>query len=309
MSYYKKRYHTVISPDEVTGVHGTQEGMGHLGLAMCNPGDAVLLPDPGYPIYEAGSSLGNADIYYYNLIRENDFLPNIEEIPEDVLKKTKFIVLSYPSNPVGAAAPKSMYEKIIGYAKKYGFFIINDNAYSDIIFDGREGYSFLEIPGAKDVGVEFFSLSKSFNLTGLRVSFLIGNKSIVDALKLLRSQYDFGISYPVQAAAVAALTGPLDEVRRQCAEYQGRRDAFLGGLRRSGWNVPDSQGTMFVWLPVPEGYTSVSFTEKLMETTGVIGTPGTAFGPHGEGYIRFALVRPAEELGNLAGIIGEKMNF
>lgn len=309
VSYYKKRYHTVISPDEVTGVHGTQEGMGHLGLAMCNPGDAVLLPDPGYPIYEAGSSLGNADIYYYNLIRENDFLPNIEEIPEDVLKKTKFIVLSYPSNPVGAAAPKSMYEKIIGYAKKYGFFIINDNAYSDIIFDGREGYSFLEIPGAKDVGVEFFSLSKSFNLTGLRVSFLIGNKSIVDALKLLRSQYDFGISYPVQAAAVAALTGPLDEVRRQCAEYQGRRDAFLGGLRRSGWNVPDSQGTMFVWLPVPEGYTSVSFTEKLMETTGVIGTPGTAFGPHGEGYIRFALVRPAEELGNLAGIIGEKMNF
>ena len=150
--------------DEITGVHGTQEGMGHLGMAVCNPGDVVLLPDPGYPIFEAGSYLGEAEIVYYPLVKENDFLPVIEDIPEDVLKRTKYIVLSYPSNPVGAAAPKSMYVKMIEYAKKYGFFIINDNAYSDIIFDGREGFSFLSIPGAKEVGVEFFSLSKSFNV-------------------------------------------------------------------------------------------------------------------------------------------------
>ncbi len=309
VKYYKKRYGVTISADEVTGVHGTQEGMGHLGMAMCNPGDVVLLPDPGYPIYEAGAYLGSAEVYYYGLVKENKFLPKIEDIPEEILKRTRFIVLSYPSNPVGAAAPREMYEKMIEYAKKYGFFIINDNAYSDIIFDGREGYSFLSIPGAKEVGVEFFSLSKSFNLTGLRVSFLIGNRSVVNALKLLRSQYDFGISYPVQKAAVAALTGPLGEVRAQCAEYQKRRDSFLGGLRRFGWNVPDSDGTMFVWLPVPEGSTSAGFCEELMEKTGVIGTPGTAFGPRGEGYIRFALVRPAAELAEVAELVGRKMKF
>lgn len=309
VDYYKDRYDTVISADEVTGVHGTQEGMGHLGMAMCNPGDIVLLPDPGYPIFEAGSYLGEADVRYYPLLRENGFLPVIEDIPEEILKKTRYIVLSYPSNPVGAAAPKSMYEKMISYAHKYGFFIINDNAYSDIIFDGREGFSFLSLPGAKEVGVEFFSLSKSYNVTGFRISFCVGNKSIVSALKLLRSQYDFGISYPVQKAAVAALKGPRDSVKAQCTEYQRRRDVFLGALREIGWDVPDSQGTMFVWLPVPEGYTSQSFCEALMDKSGVIGTPGTAFGPMGEGYIRFALVKPAEELAEIAGIIGKSGLF
>lgn len=302
--YYLSRYNTEIEMDEITGVHGTQEGMGHLGMAMLNPGDVCLLPDPGYPVFEAGSYLGGAEIYYYPLLKENDFLPVMEDIPEEILLKTKYIVLSYPSNPVGAAAPKSMYEKMIEYAKMYGFFIINDNAYSDIIFDGREGFSFLSIEGAKDVGVEFFSLSKSFNVTGFRISFCIGNRSIVEALKLLRSQYDFGMSYPVQKAATAALRGPRDMVIKQCREYQDRRDALLGGLRKYGWNVPDSQGTMFVWLPVPKGYTSDSFCEELMDRTGVIGTPGTAFGKMGEGYIRFALVYPKEELREIADIIG-----
>ena len=302
--YFADRYNAEVSTDEITAVHGTQEGMGHLGMATLNPGDVVLLPDPGYPIFEAGSYLGGADIHYYPLVRENDFLPVIEDIPEEILKKTKYIVLSYPSNPVGAAAPKEMYIKMIEYANKYGFFIINDNAYSDIIFDGREGFSFLSLPGAKEVGVEFFSLSKSFNVTGLRISFCVGNKSIIDALKLLRSQYDFGVSYPVQKVAVAALRGPRDSVKRQCEEYQRRRDALLGGLRKYGWNVPNSQGTMFAWLPVPEGYTSQSFCETLIDKAGVVGTPGTAFGPKGEGYIRFALVKPAEELARIADIIG-----
>lgn len=309
VSFYKKRFGVDITPEEVTGVHGTQEGMGHLGLAMCNRGDICLLPDPGYPIYEAGTYLGEADVYYYPLVKDHDFLPDFTAIPEDVLKKTKFLVLSYPSNPVGAVAPKSMYEEAIRYAKKYGFFIINDNAYSDIVFDGREGYSFLSIPGAKEVGVEFYSLSKSYNFTGLRVSFLIGNKSIIGALKLLRSQYDFGISYPAQIAAIAALSGPQDAVREQCRQYQERRDALLGGLRELGWNVPDSAGTMFVWVPVPANFSSESFTEALMEYTGVIGTPGTAFGPKGAGYIRFALVRPADEFRRITKLIGEHLTF
>lgn len=307
VAYYQRRYQTEICPDEITGVHGTQEGMGHLGLAMVNPGDVVLLPDPGYPIYEAGSLLADARIYYYGMVKENDFLPDLKEIPEEILKRARFIVLSYPSNPVGAAAPREMYLDMIALAKKYGFFIINDNAYSDIIFDGREGFSFLSLPGAKDVGVEFFSLSKSFNLTGLRLSYLIGNKDIVDAMKLLKSQYDFGIPYPAQKAAIAALTGPMDDVHAQCLEYQKRRDALCDGLRKAGWQVPDSDGTMFVWLPVPEGYSSMSFVERLMDETGIIGTPGTAFGPRGEGYIRFALVRPADEMARIAEKIGEML--
>lgn len=309
VDYYRERYGTVIEKDEVTGVRGTQEGMGHLGMAMCDPGDVVLLPDPGYPVFEAGSYLGGAEVEYYPLVRENDFLPVLEDIPEEILRRAKYIVLSYPSNPVGAAAPKSVYEKIISYAREYGFFIINDNAYSDIIFDGREGFSFLSLPGAKEVGVEFFSLSKSYNVTGFRISFCVGNRSIVSALKLLRSQYDFGMPYPAQKAAVAALRGPRDTVKAQCAEYQQRRDVFLGALRNIGWNVPDSQGTMFVWLPVPAGYTSRSFCEALMDRAGVIGTPGTAFGPMGEGYIRFALVKPAEELEEIARVIGESGLF
>lgn len=304
VDYYMDRYDTEISIDEITAVRGTQEGMGHLGMAMINPGDVVLLPDPGYPVFEAGSYLGGADIYYYPLVKENDFLPVIEDIPEDVLNKVKYMVLSYPSNPVGASAPKELYVKMIEYAKKYNFAIINDNAYSDIIFDGREGFSFLSLPGAKEVGVEFFSLSKSFNVTGFRISFCIGNKSIVNALKLLRSQYDFGMAYPVQKAAIAALKGPRDNVKAQCMEYQRRRDALLNGLRKYGWDVPDSHGTMFVWLPVPAGYTSASFCEALMDKAGVIGTPGTAFGPKGEGYVRFALTKPAEELAFIADVIG-----
>jgi len=302
--YYQRRYGVKISRDEVTSVQGTQEGMGHLAMALCNPGDVVLLPDPGYPIYEAGAYLGGCEIHYYGLVKENDFLPCLSDIPEGVLKRTRFIVVSYPSNPVGAAAPRSMYEELIRYAEKYGFFIINDMAYSDIIFDGREGFSFLSIPGAKEVGAEFYSLSKSFNLTGLRLSFLIGNRSIVRALRLLRSQYDFGISWHFQKAAVAALSGPLDDVVRQCAAYERRRDAICGGLRKNGWDARDSQGTMFTWIQVPKGYTSVSCVETLMETTGVIGTPGTAFGPRGEGYIRFALVKPENELAKIADLIG-----
>lgn len=305
VDYYKERYSTEISIDEVTSVHGTQEGMGHLGMAILDPGDYVLLPNPGYPIFEAGSYFGGAELYFYSMVKENNFLPNFEEIPEEVYKKTKYLVLSYPSNPVGAAAPKEMYIKAIEYAKKYGFAIINDNAYSDIIFDGREGFSFLSLPGAKEVGVEFFSLSKSYNVTGFRISFCIGNKSIINALKLLRSQYDFGMSYPVQKAAIAALRGPREAVKEQCKEYERRRDALLEGVRKYGWNVPNSQGTMFVWLPVPEGYTSASFCEALMDKAGVIGTPGTAFGSLGEGYIRFALTKPASELAEIAEIIGK----
>lgn len=305
-AYYKDRFGVTLSPDIITAVNGSQEGMGHLGMALCNEGDIVLLPDPGYPAFEAGAALGGAAIHYYPLIKEYGFMPRLDLIDEEILKNTKYMVVSYPSNPIGAAAPKEVYEELIAYAKRYGFILINDNAYSDILFDGREGFSFLSLDGARDVGAEFFSLSKSFNVTGARISFLIGNKDIIDAMKLLRSQYDFGMFTPIQKAAVAALTGPRDAVAEQCREYQRRRDALCGGLRQYGWNIPDSDGTMFVWAPLPDGFTSSKdFCNELVAKTGVLCTPGVAFGSRGEGYVRFALVLPPDQLREVADTIGK----
>lgn len=296
-AYYKDRFRVEISTDMITAVNGSQEGMGHLGLAICNEGDVVLLPDPGYPVFEVGAYFGQAEIVYYPLLKENGFMPRLDLIDENTLKRAKYMVVSYPSNPVGAAASKEVYYELIDYAKKYNFILINDSAYSDIIFDGREGFSFLSLDGAQEVGAEFFSLSKSYNVTGARISFLIGNKKIINAVKLLRSQYDFGMFLPIQKAAVAALTGPRDAVKAQCEEYRRRRDALCKGLRAIGWNVPDSDGTMFVWAPLPEGYeNSAEFCHELVNKSGVLCTPGSAFGPHGEGYVRFALVLPEEGL-------------
>lgn len=303
--YYARRYGVQIATEQICSVNGSQDGIGHLGLALCNPGDVVLLPDPGYPVFEAGAYLGGAEIYYYQLLAQNQFLPDLSAIPESILHRVKYMVVSYPSNPCGAAAPKSMYENLIRCAKQYGFWLVNDNAYSDIIFDGREGFSFLSILGAEEVGVEFFSLSKSFNTTGARISFCIGNRTIVQALKVIRSQYDFGMFAPIQLAAIAALTGPLESVATQCAEYQRRRDALCGGFRKVGWNVPDSQGTMFVWAPIPPQFrNTMDFWRTLIDKTGILCTPGTAFGPAGEGYVRFALVKPAEELAAIAALVG-----
>lgn len=295
--YYKSRFGVEIAPDCITGVHGTQEGMGHLGMALLDPEDVVLLPNPGYPIFEAGAYLSGAHMEFYELREENQFLPVLSEIPEEVAKKAKLMVLSYPYNPVCRTAPREFYEEVVAFAKKYDIFVVHDNAYSDIIYDGRPGESFLSIPGAMEIGAEFFSLSKSFNITGARVSFLLGRKDAVDALKLLRSQYDFGTFLPVQYGAIAALTGSRDFVKQQCAEYQKRRDALCGGFRRIGWNVPDSEGTMFVWAPVPKGYgSSREFCAAMLKQAGVLCTPGDAFGSKGEGYVRFALVMPVEEL-------------
>ena len=306
IEYSKNRFGVDIKADEITAVHGSQEGIGHIGMALCDKDDVVLLPDPGYPIFEVGAYFGEAEMHFYPLLAKNNYLPKLEELGEDVLKRTKFIILSYPSNPVGAVATKQMYTEVIALAKKYGFIIINDNAYSDIIFDGNESFSFLSLEGAKDVGIEFYSLSKSFNITGARISFAVGNKQIIDAFKLLRSQYDFGVFRPVQYGAIAAMKLDRSVVEKQKAEYQKRRDALCGNLRKIGWNVPDSKGTMFVWSPLPEGYTnSVEFCNLLMEKTGVICTPGAAFGENGEGFVRFALVKEPAELEKIVDIIAK----
>ncbi len=304
--YYRRRFHVKLEADEILAVPGSQEGIAHVGMALCNPGDVVLLPNPGYPVFEVGAYLGGAELYFYDLKEENAFLPRLGDIPEDIARRAKYMMVSYPYNPVCAIAPPSFYEELIAFAEKHNIIIVHDNAYSDIIYDGNYGGSFLEYAHAKEVGIEAFSLSKSFNLTGARISFLIGSREIIKPLKLLRSQYDFGMFAPIQKAAIAALTGPLEGVKTQCLAYQNRRDALCGGLRSIGWNVPDSQGTMFAWARIPDGFSSSGdFCMELMERTGVICTPGDAFGSLGQGYVRFALVLPVETIRELVAVIDQ----
>lgn len=293
--WYRRRYGVALQRDEIMTVYGSQEGLTHIGLAVCDPGDVVLVPNPGYPIFEMGPFLCGAKPVSYDLLPENGYLPDLDAIDPDMAKAAKMMVVSYPANPVCVAAPRSFYEKLVAFAKRYNIIILHDNAYSDIIYDGREGISFLSIPGAKEVGVEYNSLSKTYNLTGARISFVLGSREVVGRFRTLRSQIDYGIFLPVQYAAIAALNGPQDGVKQQCRAYQARRDALCGGLRSIGWNVPDSQGSMFVWAPLPEGYTSsVDFCFELLERTGLLCTPGAAFGSLGEGHVRFALVQPPE---------------
>ena len=295
ITYYKNRFAVTLEENEIMTVYGSQEGMAHLGWALCNPGDVVLVPNPGYPIFSIGPMFCDAEIVEYPIYPEDNYMLKFENIPEEIARKAKLIVVSYPLNPVCAVADDKFYEELIEFAKKYNIIVLHDNAYADIVYGGRVGKSFLEYEGAKEVGVEFYSLSKTYNMTGMRISFTVGNAEIISQFKKVRSQIDYGIFPAIQLAAVAALTGPQDMVKEQCAEYERRNKALCGGLREIGWNVPDSQGSMFVWAKIPEGFeSSESFVLNLMEKSGVIVVPGTAFGSLGEGYVRFALVYPVE---------------
>ena len=306
VGHYERRYGVHIEPEEIMSINGSQEGIAHIALALCDAGDVVLVPNPGYPIFSIGPFLCGAEPVTYDLKPENHYMPDFSAIPADVAKKAKFMIVSYPLNPVCAAADDTVYEELIRFAKENDIIVLHDNAYSDIIYDGRKGGSFLHYEGAKDVGVEFYSLSKSYNLTGARISFVIGNKEIIQKFKTVRSQIDYGVFKPVQYGAIAALEGPQDAVLAQCEEYERRNKALCGGLRSIGWNVPDSEGTMFVWAPIPEGYTSSEeFCMDLVEKTGVLCTPGSSFGSLGEGFVRFALVRDVPTMERIVRVIDE----
>ena len=297
VDYYKSRFGVTLEKNEIMTIYGSQEGMTHLGWAICDPGDLVLVPNPGYPIFTMGPMFCGAEVYEYPIYPEDNYMLKFENIPEEIAKRAKMIVVSYPLNPVCAVADDAFYEELIAFAKKYDIMVLHDNAYADIVFGGREGKSFLAYEGAKDIGIEFYSLSKTYNMTGMRISFTVGNAKIISQFKKIRSQIDYGIFPAIQLAAVAALTGPQDMVREQCEEYERRNKALCGGFREIGWNIPDSQGSMFVWAPIPDGYeSSEQFALDLMEKTGVIVVPGTAFGSLGEGYVRLALVYPVEEI-------------
>lgn len=291
--WYRRRYQVELARDEIMTVYGSQEGLHHIALALCDPGDVVLAPNPGYPIFSMGPYLCGAQVETYPLLPENGYLPDLAAIDPALARRAKMMVVSYPLNPVAVTAPRAFYEDLVAFAQRYNIIIVHDNAYSEIVFDGREGSSFLSIPGAKEVGVEYNSLSKTYNLTGARISFVVGNAQVVEKFRTLRSQVDYGIFLPVQMAAEAALNGPQDAVEAQRLQYQARRDALCGGLRSIGWQVPDSQGSMFVWAPLPDGYTdSAAFCLELVEKTGLLCTPGAAFGSLGEGHVRLALVQP-----------------
>lgn len=301
---YRTRYQTALNENEIMSVYGSQEGIAHICLSLCNYGDVVLVPNPGYPIFGIGPSLAGAQVVTYDLTQENHYLPDLESMDEDLLARTKCMVVSYPLNPVCKAAPDDFYERLIPWALRHNIIIIHDNAYSDIVYDGRIGKSILRIPQAKEIAVEFYSLSKSYNYTGARVSFLVGNDKIIANFKRLRSQIDYGTFLPVQYGAIAALNGPDDSVKAQCSEYQRRRDALCGGLRKIGWPMEDSEGTMFAWAKIPEGYTDdVAFVMELLEKTGVLCTPGSSFGSLGKGYVRFALTLPVERIDEAVTLI------
>ena len=296
--YYERRFGVSgITPSMVQSCNGTQEGVGHLGLALLDPGDTILVPDPCYPVFEAGAKIADAKLEYYPLIAEHNYLPYVAGINPKVADRAKYMIVSLPANPVGSVGTPEVYEEIIAFAREHNLLIVHDNAYSDIVFDGDPGGSFLQYPGALEVGVEFFSLSKSFNVTGARIGFLVGREDVVSAFAKLRSQIDFGMFFPIQKAAIACLNGPRDEVEAQRLKYQDRRDALCDGLEDLGWERPNAHGSMFVWAKLPGGRTdSMAFCEELMEKAGVVVTPGASFGPSGEGHVRMALVLPPDQI-------------
>lgn len=296
--YYERRFGVSgITPSMVQSCNGTQEGVGHLGLALLDPGDTILVPDPCYPVFEAGAKIADAKLEYYPLVAEHNYLPYVAGIDPEVADRAKYMIVSLPANPVGSVGTPEVYEEIIAFAREHDLLIVHDNAYSDIVFDGEPGGSFLQYPGALEVGVEFFSLSKSFNVTGARIGFLVGREDVVSAFAKLRGQIDFGMFFPIQKAAIACLNGPRDEVEAQRLKYQERRDVLCDGLEGLGWERPNAHGSMFVWAKLPGGRTdSMAFCEELMEEAGVVVTPGASFGPSGEGHVRMALVLPPDQI-------------
>ena len=296
--WYKRRYDVELNPEtEICSLLGSQDGLSHIALSILDSGDVMLVPDPCYPIFADGPRIAGAELYYMPLQKENDYVIQLQDIPEEIARKAKFMLVSYPNNPTAAMAPESFYHEVVAFAKKYDIIVLHDNAYSELVFDGQSCGSFLSIPGAMEVGVEFNSLSKTYGLAGARIGFCVGNKEVVGMLKTLKSNMDYGMFLPIQAAAVEALTGNQAVVAETRAAYEHRRDVLCDGLIEAGWHMEKPAGTMFVWAPIPDSYQdSESFVADLLDKTGVLVTPGSAFGPSGEGYVRMALVQSEDTM-------------
>ena len=305
--WYERRYQVSLDPEtEILALLGSQDGLAHIALSILDEGDLMLVPDPCYPVFADGPKLAGAELYYMPQRKENGYIIDLSQIPEDVARRAKFMLISYPNNPTTVLAPDSFYRDVIAFAKKYDIMVLHDNAYSELVFDGASCGSFLQYPGAKDVGVEFNSLSKTYGMAGARVGFCLGNREMVKNLGLLKSNIDYGIFLPIQKAAIAALTGDQSYVETNRAAYERRRDLLCDGLTSIGWRVERCPATMFVWADVPEKFrSSMEFVEALCERAGVIVTPGSAFGPSGEGHVRMALVQDEDQIQSAVQAIRE----
>lgn len=297
-SWYQKRYGVELDPaTEICSLFGSQEGFAHLSMTIVDEGDTVLVPDPCYPAFADGPRVAGAKLYYMPQKKENGYVIRLQDIPEDVARKAKLMIVSYPNNPTTAMAPDSFYQELIAFAKKYDIIVLHDNAYSELVYDNKKCGSFLSYPGAKEVGVEFNSLSKTYALAGARVGFCVGNAEVVANLKTLKSNLDYGMFLPVQQAAITAITGDQSCVKETRMAYERRRDILCDGFQSIGWHMEKPEATMFVWAAIPPQYqSSEQFAMDMVDKAGVIVTPGNAFGPSGEGYVRMALVQDEEIL-------------
>lgn len=295
VSYYERKFGVTISLDQILQLIGSQDGLAHLALAYLNPGDVVIVPDPGYPIYSASVHVAGGELYCMPLKEENNFLPELNSIPKEICKRAKMMFISYPGNPIPAVANEYFFQEIIDFAKENEILIIHDFAYCELLFDGQKPLSILSLPDAKDIAIEFNSLSKSFNIAGSRIGYIIGKPALLKPLALLKSHFDYGVFLPIQFAATKALNEGDDFLAKQKQVYQERRDAFVSELACHGWEVRSPDGGMFVWAKIPKRYTSFDFTKMAIEQ-GVVVTPGDAFGNEGEGFVRIALVQEVEIL-------------
>lgn len=295
--FYQRRFGVELNPKtEVVTLIGSKEGIGHISWCYLNQGDTVLVPDPGYPVYAAGAILAGANPYYIKVTEQNGFKPNYADIPSDVAKKAKMLFINYPNNPTGAVADVKFFEETVSFAKEYNILVCHDNAYSEIAYDGYRPPSFLEAKGAKEVGIEFGSVSKPYNMTGWRIGWAVGHPAVIEALGRIKSNLDSGQFQAIQYAAIKGLNGPQDELKKNIAVYDERRKIVVDGLNAMGWNVEAPKATFYVWAPVPKGFTSASFAEYVIEKTGVVITPGNGYGDNGEGYFRISLTIPKERI-------------
>jgi len=275
--------------NEIHALIGSKEGIGHIHLAFVNPGDMVLCPEPAYPVYKIGTIYAGGTPYLMPLLEENDFLPDFDSIPEKITAKAKMVFINYPNNPTGACGNIDFFRRVIKFARKHNIIVVNDAAYSEIYYGGRKPISFLELPGAMELGIEFHSLSKTYNMTGWRIGWACGNRKIIKGLSMVKENIDSGVFGAIQVASIEALNGPQDCVDEMRRIYEKRRDLLSEGLNRTGWKVKKPEATFYLWAKVPEGYSSLECVEKLLEEAGILSTPGNALGPSGEGYVRFAL--------------------
>jgi len=296
-NWYQRRFGVTLDPrSEVLGLIGSKEGIGHVPLAFVDPGDIVLVPSPGYPVFPVGTTFAGGIPHLMPLLKQNGFLPDLNAIPEDVAKRAKLMFLNSPNNPTSVVAGKDFFDRVVAFALEHQIIVCHDAAYSEIYYDGRRPPSFLEVGGAKDVGIEFHSLSKTFNMTGWRIGFAVGNKRILAGLGKVKSNLDSGIFQAVQEAGITAIQSDdqlTDGLRKL---YQERRDVLVPGLKKLGLDVDTPPAAFYVWIAVPKGYTSTAFTAHLLEKAGIVTTPGNGFGAAGEGYIRMTLTTPKERL-------------